>query len=140
MKMFATLYDEHHQLLSTADAYLAALRQPAPSAGEIPRLRAQLGTILMRHRTAEETLLLGPFLAAGGYDALPAVLGHVQTIRDEWLAYSEHVRSWTPQMIEADRPGYIAAVAERVKVLHAFAEYEEREVHDPIISFLDQRQ
>ena len=106
--MSAILFEEHRLILAAADAFLNALREPQRQPNKIHQLRASLGNQMMRHRTTENEHVLGPFMAVRGFEQLPDVLAHVQTIQQEWLAYSEHVRKWTPQAIEADWDGYAA--------------------------------
>ena len=136
--MSAILFDEHRLILSSADAYLAALRAPQRDSARIQQSRATLGSLMMRHRTSEEEHVLGPFLAAGGFEQLPDVLAAVQQIRQEWLGYSQHVRKWTPQAIEADWTAYVDAVENRVSILRKLTPFEEREVYTPILRFLAQ--
>jgi hypothetical protein len=137
--MSAILFEEHRLILSAAAAFLNALREPQRQPSKIHQLRASLGSQMMRHRTTENDHVMGPFMAARGFEQLPDVLGHAQTIQQEWLAYSEHVRKWTPQAIEADWDGYAADVECRVNVLRKLTPYEEREVYVPILRFLGQR-
>lgn len=137
--MSALLFEEHRITLASADAFLLALREPQRQPARIHQLRATLGHQMMRHRATEEELVYGPFRAIRGFEQLPDVLGHIQHIQQQWLAYSEHVRQWTPQAIEADWDGYAAGVEHRVDVLRRLTPYEEREVYTPILRFLGQQ-
>ena len=137
--MSAILFEEHRLILSAADAFLGALRETERQPAKIHQLRAALGNQMMRHRATEEELVHGPFRAAGGFERLPGVLAHVQHIQQEWLAYSQHIRTWTPPAIEADWDGYAAGVEHRVDVLRRLTPLEEREVYVPILRFLGQR-
>ena len=137
--MPAVLFEEHRLIRSAADAFLGALRETQRQPAKIHQLRAALGHQMMRHRTTEEELVHAPFRAAGGLAELPGVLAHVQHIQQEWLAYSQHVRIWTPSAIEADWDGYADAVEDRIAVLRRLTPYEEREVYAPILRFLGQQ-
>jgi hypothetical protein len=137
--MSAILFEEHRLILTAADAFLNALRQPHRQPSKIHQLRASLGSQMMHHRATENELVMGPFMAARGFEQLPEVLSHVQAIQQQWLVYSEHVRKWTPQAIEADWGGYAADVECRVNVMRTLTPYEEREVYAPVLHFLRQR-
>ncbi|MBO9576280.1 MAG: hypothetical protein J7494_11120 [Sphingobium sp.] len=135
--MSATLFDEHREIQASADAFLAALRETPRVPAKIHQLRAQLAKQMNRHRLSEEALIVGPFKAAGGFEHHPEILDLMQTIRKGWMSYSEHVRHWTPQAIEADWDGYAAAVEHRVEALRSFTAMEEREIYAPMLRFLE---
>ena len=136
--MSATLFDEHREIQASAEAFLAALRETPRIPAKIHRLRAQLAKQMNRHRVSEETLLVGPFKAAGGFAHHPEILGHLQTVRAAWMSYSEHVRHWTPQAIAGDWDGYAAAVEHRVGRLRDATTMIEREIYAPMLRFLEQ--
>lgn len=138
--MPANLFEEHRLILSTAEAFLAALRRGPDPADAIHGLRAQLAGKIRRHRAREDALVLAPFAAAGGFAHLPEVSAQVQRIQQEWLGYSRHVGRWTRQAMAANWDGYVSAVAERVDMLRRLTAVEEREVYGPILRFLAARE
>lgn len=135
--MSAQLFDEHRGMIAAAERVLAAIeRKPRVRIDELSRLRAQLSTLVMAHRMAEEQHILGPFYQGGGIDILPQVKPLMIEIRDMWIDYSQHIRKWTPKAIEQDWDGYTAAVADRVDILKRMIVREEEHIYHPVLEVL----
>lgn len=123
--------------MAAADRIMAAIeRKPRIRMDELSRLRAQLSTLVMAHRIAEEQQVLSPFYQRGGVDLLPQVRPLMTEIRDMWMDYSEHIRTWTLTTIQDDWDGYAAATAERIRIMKRMVVREEEEIYHPVLDLL----
>jgi hypothetical protein len=128
-------------MMAAADRIMAAIeRKPRIRMDELSRLRAQLSTLVMAHRIAEEQQVLSPFYQRGGVDLLPQVRPLMTEIRDMWMDYSEHIRTWTLTTIQDDWNGYAAATAERIRIMKRMVVREEEEIYHPVLDLLKSSQ
>jgi len=139
--MSANLFDEHQNIMAAAERIMSVIeRKPRVRMDELSRLRAQLSTLVMAHRIAEEQQILSPFYQGGCIDLLPQVKPLMTEIREMWMEYSQHIRTWTPSAIQDDWDGYCAATAERVRIMKRMAVREEEEIYHPVLDLLKSSQ
>jgi hypothetical protein len=132
--MAPDLFEQHGRILAAAEAFLGALqRDPGLDMAQINRQRAKLSGLIREHRMAEEALIHQPMRAHGGKGPLGHLEPVMQALLREKLAYSDHVRRWTPQAIDGDRPGYIAAVVNRVHRLRQVIRDEEERLYPTVL-------
>jgi hypothetical protein len=135
--MSAGLFEEHQHLIAAAERIMSAIeRKPRVRIDELSRMRAQLSTLVMAHRIAEEQQILGPFYQGGCIDLLPQVKPLMTEIRDMWMDYSDHIRRWTPKAIQDDWDGYCRATSERIRIMKRMIVREEQEIYHPVLDLL----
>lgn len=136
--MVADLFEEHRVIVAEADAFLALVqRVPHVSIEEINRHRARLGSLTMTHVHTEEDVIIQPLLASDRLGELTGAVALLAEMREGRRAYSDQIRKWTPQAIEANRNAYADAVEEIVEALKARIVREEALLYRPALKLLD---
>lgn len=100
---------------------------------ELNGLRNRLATLIRAHRRTEEEQIFGPLFKSGGHQRLPGFMADLRKSQAQKSHYSESIRNWTPQAIEADWEGYARSVAERVGALEDMIRFEEEHVYRPVL-------
>lgn len=113
-------------------------RTPRISMQELSRLRNRLASLIRAHRRTEEERIFGPLFRSGGHELMPGLMADLQQSQAQKTLYSESIRHWTPQAIEADWPGYVRVVAERVGALQDMIRFEEERVYRPVLEYMSQ--
>ena len=132
--MAVELFEEHAAMLEAAEKFLAAIkRTPRPSIDEVNRLRMRLSSLIRQHSVTEDEHIYGPLMRQGGFDKLPELEPIVQKLRRQKAEYSEHIRKWTPQAIERDWEGYVAACEIRVAAFKRILRDEEASVYQAVL-------
>ena len=135
--MAADLFEEHHVIVAEADAFLALVRRtPHASIEDINRHRARLGGLIMTHVRTEEDMIIQPLLASRRLDELTGVIALLGEMREGRGAYSDQIRKWTPQAIEANRDAYADAVKQIIESLKARIIREEAILYRPALKLL----
>jgi hypothetical protein len=135
--MIADLFEEHRVIVEEADAFLALVqRVPPASIEEINRHRARLGSLTMTHVRTEEDMIIQPLLASGRLEELTGAVALLAEMREGRRAYSDQIRNWTPQAIEANRDDYMDAVQLIVENLKARIVREEALLYWPALKLL----
>jgi len=135
--MVADLFEEHRVLVAEADAFLALVqRVPHASIEEINRHRARLGSLTMIHVHTEEDMIIQPLLTSGRLEELTGAAALLAEMREGRRAYSDQIRTWTPQAIAVDRDGYADAVEQIVEKLKARIVREETLLYRPALKLL----
>ncbi len=135
--MPADLFEDHRAIIAAADDLLAVLREvPRRRMDEIGQMRVRLGSLTMAHLRAEEELLLRPLIASGRINEIPQADAVLADIREGRTVYSDHIRKWTPQAIDADFTGYVAAVTDLVERTNMLARREETDLYRPAYDLL----
>lgn len=133
--MAVELFEEHTAIIEAADRFLAALkRNPRPTIGEVSRLRVRLSSLIRQHRVTEEAFIFGPLMRDGGLGRMPGLESALQGLMTEKAKYSEHIRRWTPQVIEQDWDGYVRACEERISAVKRIVMEEETSVYQVVLS------
>jgi hypothetical protein len=131
------LIEDHRELLQLSEALLTSLRRSPPATGEeIAQMRANLGKRAAQHLLAEDSQIVRPLFATGRIHELPDAEAAITTMRQSRARYSNHVGQWTPQAIEADRPGYLDALIEIVRALRELFAIEEKDLYWPAARLL----
>ena len=132
--MALELFEEHIAIVEAADEFLAAVkRTPRIPINQLSRLRMRLSTLLRKHRMTEEEHIYGPLMRGGGFAGLPELEPLMQDLQRAKAKYSEHVRKWTPQAIEQDWDGYVAACEERIDAMKRLVREEEARIYQPVL-------
>jgi len=132
--MAGKLFDEHAAIIAAADDFIRAVeRRPRIRLDELSRMRMRISHLIKLHRQAEEEEIVSPYRMSDGIALMPQVKTAMDEIRIGWLAYSEHVRIWTPKAVEADWDGYVAALHVGRDALRKMMAHEEDEVYHPVL-------
>lgn len=132
--MSVALFEEHSAMLEAAEDFLAAVRRtPRIPMDELSRKRMRLSSLIRRHRTTEEEFIFGPLMRDGGFGRLPHLETVVQDLMLEKVKYSEHIRNWTPQAIEQNWDGYVAACELRLRAFKKILFDEEAQIYQPVL-------
>ncbi len=135
--MPADLYEDHRAILALADELLAAAQRVPPlSADELTPYRSRLGARAAQHLREEDAQIVRPLLGSGRADELPGAQAVIIAIREARARYSNHVGRWTPAAIQANREGYIEAVADLIEELRPRLVQEERDLYTPVLRLL----
>lgn len=128
------LFEEHSAMLDAAEDFLAAVkRTPRIPMEQLSRKRVRLSSLIRRHRTTEEKFIYGPLMREGGFGRMPHLEAVVQELMLEKVSYSEHIRKWTPQAIDADWPAYVQACELRLETFRRTLIDEETRVYQPVL-------
>ena len=133
--MSGDLFEEHQAIVLAGEEFLAALKQvPRMPIDQVSRLRVKLSSLVRRHRATEEEFIFGPLTREGGLASMPHLEPFVQELMREKARYSDHVRKWTPQAIQADWDGYIAAVEQLLAGVKRVIENEQASMYQVVRS------
>lgn len=132
--MAVELFEEHSAMLAAAEDFLAAVKHtPRIPLDQLSRKRVRLSTLIRRHRTTEEEFIFAPLARQGGFARMPHLEAIVQELMYEKVKYSEHIRKWTLQAIEADWSGYVAACEERLQAFRRVIFDEEATIYQAVL-------
>ena len=132
--MAVELFEEHSAMLEAAEDFLAVVRRtPRIPMDQLSRKRVRLSALIRRHRTTEEEFIFGPLMREGGFGRMPHLEPIVQELMREKVLYSEHIRKWTPDAIEADWNGYVKACELRLEAFKRIIFEEEAHIYQPVL-------
>lgn len=123
--MAGTFRDEHAQLRTALDAFIAMIDDPTgPDIAELLRCRLAISGAV-RSLLASQQSWLEPLRTGNPSHVVDRLLDeHTALLRDILPGYNLLVREWTPARIERDWQGYRQAVRAQIDAYRAFLNWE----------------
>lgn len=120
------LTQDHDQLRQAMQVFAKEMQMDKPDLPLITRLRISFSSLFRQHMQREDALITA--LAKQPSDTVTAQIieTHRSAMRDLFLRYSTHIKTWAPEQIASDWAGYSRDVLDLQRRLKDCMVWEER--------------